>query len=124
MINIELDWHEFDVDLKSTESKMRLEHPSYIGNSAGEKLTLHFEADSLTTNEQQDIRLWFKQDLDETIEAAKRALPSRDADLAKSLLDAEKEAIILITDFSTLTDLQKKIWMGLELTDEELDSLA
>lgn len=124
MINIELEWNNFKVDLKSLEVKLRAEHVSYIGNSAGQNLVLHFEADSLTIQEQQDIRLWWKQELVETEEAAKRALPSRNEDLAKSLLQTQKETILQITDFSLLTQLQKKIWMGLELSDDELDSLA
>lgn len=124
MINIELKWHEFNVDLKSVETKMRNEQPSYLGNSAGANFVLYFEANSLTTQEQQDIRLWWKQDLTEAEEAIKRALPSRNVELAKSLIKAEKEAILLIEDLSTLSVLQKKIWMGLDLSDEELDSLA
>ena len=124
MINIELEWHDYSVDLKSLEAKMRDEYVSYVGNSAGQNLVLHFEVDSLTIQEQQDIRLWWKQDLVEAEEAAKRVLPSRDQELAKSLLQAQKEAILEITDYSTLTVLQKKIWMGLELSDDELDSLA
>lgn len=124
MINIRLEWHEFDVDLKSLHEQMQADYASYIGASASGSLVLHFEADSLTMNEQQDIKLWWKQELDEAEEAAKRALPSRNASIAASLIEAEKEAILQITDFSTLTELQKKIWMGLELSDDELDSLA
>lgn len=125
MISIELEWRKFSVDLKSLEEKMRLDHgASYLGNSADSKLTLYFKDGSLTDNEIQNIKLWFKQTITKTEEDAKRALPSRNPQLAESLIAAEKAAILLITNFSTLTKLQKKIWMGLELTDSEIDSLA
>ena len=124
MINIQLQWNDFDVDLVSLEKKMREDHTSYVGNSAHSSLDLFFEADSLTDNEIQDIKLWFKQDLNEENETAKRALPSRSIDAAEALIKAEKEAILLIEDISTLTEVQKKVWMNMDLSNDEIDSLA
>lgn len=63
--------------------------------------------------------------LTEEDEAVKLALPSRLE--GESLIvweKAKKEEIAAVTDFSTLTEAQKKLWMGLPLTDEEKDGLG
>lgn len=58
-------------------------------------------------------------------EAAKLSLPSRlkGQDLA-DWKDSKKAEIAAITDFSSLSEAQKKLWMGLELTNEEKDGLG
>lgn len=123
MVVIRFEWEDFQIDLVSLEKHLRDTYTSYVGNSADTILKLYFEDDSLTDQEIQDIKDHWAS-LDEATEAAKRALPSRSQESKEALLKAEKEAILLITDFSTLTELQKKIWMGLELTNDEIDSLA
>ena len=124
-IKIELEWLNFLVDLPSLEEKMKQDHGSnYMGNQAHSVLELYFKEGYLSDNEIQDLKLWFKQDLDESEEAEKRSRPSRDIDQKKSIINSEKEAIAQVSDFSSLTQLQKKIWLGLELTNDEIDSLA
>lgn len=61
----------------------------------------------------------------EVDEATALSLPSRLSGLEyRTWLDAKKAEIVAVTDYSTLSAEQKKLWMGLELTDEEKDSLG
>lgn len=63
--------------------------------------------------------------LTEAGEAVKLALPSRLQGQARRDWEAAKKAeIATVTDYSTLTEAQKKLWMGLDLTDAEKDGLG
>lgn len=63
--------------------------------------------------------------LTEAEEDIKLALPSRLQGQAKADWEAAKKTeIALVTDFSLLTEAQKKLWMGLPLTDDEKDGLG
>jgi len=58
-------------------------------------------------------------------EATKLALPSRlEGQVARDWESAKKAEIAAVTDYSLLTESQKKLWMGLPLTDEEKDALG
>lgn len=63
--------------------------------------------------------------LEEATEEISLAAPSRLT--GQELIDwkeTKKGEIALITDFATLTEAQKKLWMGLPLTDAEMDGLG
>ena len=83
-----------------------------------------YEIQNFKYIEQKALREYYET-LTEEAEAVKLALPSRLQGLDLDEWEAAKKAeIAAITDFSQLTDAQKKLWMGLALTDEEKDGLG
>lgn len=123
--------HDFPVDIKGiiewAETNLSLEAESW--NSE----VICFEKDgALTPTEDENFRSDEHKQLQEhhdTLteegEAAKLALPSRlKGDDLISWTQAKKAEIAAVTDYSTLTEAQKKLWMGLDLTDAEKDALG
>ena len=129
-VSIELK-RDFKVDIKGlidwAKSNLSLDVEQYTDSwiqfnkegSLTEDITGEYQSD-----EQKQL-IEYYQSLVEVDEIVKLALPSR---LVGSDLQAweiaKKSEIAAITDFSALSDAQKKLWMGLPLTDAEKDSLG
>lgn len=63
--------------------------------------------------------------LTEEDEDVKLAMPSRlEGQELKEWEAAKKAEIAAVTNYSSLSEAQKKLWMGLPLTDEEKDGLG
>jgi hypothetical protein len=107
MINIALNWKEFNINLKKVEEKIKLDHPECCGASAGNELTLHFDTDSLDESAIEAIQSYWDGITSESDEAV---MYQSAAEIAQ-----EKEA-------KKAAGLAKLIALG--LTEEEAKALV
>lgn len=130
--SVELEFtHEFDIDLKGlcewADSTLNLKTEQYtegwiIFSHEGE-LT-EDETEEYKSDEHKQLKEYYDA-LTEEGEAAKLSQPSRLKGTAlRDWQNSKKAEIASETDYSQLTEAQKKLWMGLELTDAEKDGLG
>ena len=112
MNNLIYNWLEFKIDLPSLEKILKESYPSYTGNSANTQLTLHF-SEAISEEMQADIDTYI-QSLTEADEKVKMDLA---ADLEKAVVLAKVG--ILTASFDSLIPAERKILMGLVLSDDD-----
>lgn len=123
--------HDFEIDCKglckwaetTLGLKMEQRTDGWITFSKEGELT-PTEDEKYKSDEHKQLTEYYNS-LEEATEEISLAAPSRLE--GKALLDwmtAKKAEIATETDFSLLTEAQKKLWMGLPLTDEEMDGLG
>lgn len=123
--------HDFEIDVKSF-IKWAEENLSLISEQRTDNWISFYKEGELTPptdasfkSEEHKLIKEHYDSLTEEGEDVKLSLPSRLKDQAAVEWENTKKAeIALITDYSLLTTAQKKLWMGLPLTDEEKDSLG
>ena len=123
--------HDFEIDCKglckwaeeNLSLKMEQYNDSWIAFYKESELTPDATGE-YKSDEHKQLTEYYNS-LIEADEEAKLALPSRlQGQAAKEWEDTKKAEIAQVTDYSTLTEAQKKLWMGLPLTDEEKDALG
>lgn len=122
--------HNYEIDVKGlcnwADENLGLKTEMYNN----QWISLYKEGD-LTSTEQEGYKSQEQYDLEqyylgltEEGEQSKLLLPSRlEGEELQAWENTKKAEIAAITDFSALTEAQKKLWMGLPLTDEEKDGL-
>ena len=123
--------HDFKIDVKglcewaNTTLGLTVEYSSdsWVVFSKEGELTATID-ENFKSDEHKQLKEYYET-LEEATEEMSLAAPSRLKGQALiDWKDAKKGEIALITDFSTLTESQKKLWMGLPLTDAEMDGLG
>lgn len=126
--------HEYLVDMKGlikwAKENMNLDPQQYNENwiifEREEELTpINGEGmENYKSQEHYDLEQHYLS-LTEEGEEVKLTLPSRLQGQELQQWEAAKKAeIATITNYSSLSEAQKKLWMGLPLTDEEKDGLG
>ena len=119
MYNIIFNWHPFKAHLPSLHAliKQNSDVTKYCGMSADIKLTLHFQEEILDECIIANLQgMW--DGLTEEGEAAKFKL---DADREDAVNKAKNS--MLLSDMTTWIPAERKIWMNMPLTNDDLDSL-
>ena len=124
-------FHDFEIDLKglcewaktNLDISMESNSEAWISFSKDSELT-----EDLTglykSDEHKQLKEYY-EGLEESSEEIALAAPSRLKGIAlNEWKDTKKAEIAAITDYSTLSESQKKLWMGLPLTDAEMDGLG
>ena len=123
--------HDFEIDCKGlcdwAKSTLDLDCQQHTGSwiifSKDGELTPDGTGE-YKSDEHKQLKEYYDA-LVEADEATQLALPSRLQGQARTDWEAAKKLeIAAITDYSTLTEAQKKLYMGLELTDAEKDGLG
>ena len=123
--------HDFEIDCKglckwaetTLGLKMSMKTDGWIIFSKEGELT-PTEDEDYKSDEEKQLKEYYNS-LEESTEEISLAAPSRlEGKALSDWMMAKKAEIAAITDYSTLTESQKKLWMGLPLTDEEMDGLG
>lgn len=123
--------HDFVIDTKGlikwADENLSLKLEQYT-----DQWIAFYKEDSITPTEEEGYKSQEQFDIEEYYlslteegEDIKLALPSRlEGKELKDWEDSKKTEIASITNFASLSAVQKKLWMGLQLTDEEKDELG
>jgi len=118
---IELEWKAFKIDLVSFEEYLRANYPSYCGNNSHDKLELGFTEVLLDVDRQAIVDYYGA--MIEADETAKCALGSRKSyDIKEAKLKEIKLGMVTKAP-SKYTNIEKKINLGLELDNNDWNSL-
>jgi len=122
---------EFEIDCEGL-CKWASENLNLVMEMRTDTWISFYKEGDLTPTEEEGYKSQEHYDLEQHLlslteegEAVKLALPCRLKGQDYQDWEAAKKAeIAAIADFSTLTEPQKKLWMGLPLTDAEKDGLG
>lgn len=123
--------HDFKVDIKglikwaedNLSLKLEQYNDSWISFYKESELTEDVTGE-YKSDEHKQLNEHYNSLIEET-EAINLALPSRlTGEELRSWEQSKKAEIAAVTDFSLLSEVQKKLWMGLSLSDDEKDSLG
>ena len=116
MYSITYPWQSFRVHLPDLDQLLRINIPTYVGNSADRTLKLHFSEEPTDTEKASVEAIW--QNMSEEIEAAKFTL---DANREAAVISAK--TAMLSSDMTTWIPAERKIFMCISLTAEDKDAL-
>lgn len=118
MFDIKLDWKSFKVSMPDLELWLRGNAGlSYVGNSAGTDLKLHFSSEPNDQIKALIQQMW--DSMDQATEADKISLYEQ----VKRVV-AYAEQNLPYIDITTMIPAEKKLWMGQQLNLQDQLSLV